>query len=64
MGKENRFSPEVRERAVRLGGEQDRGGIIAMGDHPVSRGKDRLYGRDATGPGFGRESVIGGNGRA
>ena len=47
MTKTTRYSPEVRERAVRLVQEHAAGAPLAVGGDHVDRREDRLYGGDA-----------------
>ena len=46
-----KYSPEVRERAVRDGVRARRGPCLAVGGDWLYRSEDRLYGGDAAGPG-------------
>ncbi len=51
MNKSNKFSPEVRERAVRMVQEHRERVSLAVGGHRIDRAQDRLCAADAAGMG-------------
>ena len=57
MARPSRFSPEVRERAVRMVLEHAGRARVAVGGDHVDRREDRVHGGDAAAAGCGRPSV-------
>ena len=43
----NKFSPEVRDRAVRMVLDHEAGAPLAVGGDGIDRGEDRLHAADA-----------------
>ena len=61
MGKRSRYSPEVRERAVRMVWEHAGRTRLEVGSDPFDRGEDRVRRRRPFGSGYSRLSEMRGD---